>query len=66
VQDGVTGYLVEERDVEKYFERLVDVLSDDGSMGRAGRERVEQHFDLNAQSQRLDALYRGIINGYES
>jgi glycosyltransferase involved in cell wall biosynthesis len=65
VQDGVTGYLVEERDVEKYFERLVDVLSDDGSMGRAGRERVEKHFDLKVQTVKLDALYRSILAGHD-
>jgi len=65
VQDGVTGYLVEERDVEKYFVRLVDVLSDDGSMGQAGRERVEQHFDLKVQTVKLDALYRSILAGHD-
>lgn len=60
VDDRVSGYLVEERDVEEYCRRLIDVLADEGSMGRAGRDKVESQFNIDVQTQRLSALYREI------
>lgn len=60
VDDRVSGYLVEERDVEGYCQRLIDVLADEGSMGRAGRDKVESQFNIDVQTQRLSALYREI------
>jgi colanic acid/amylovoran biosynthesis glycosyltransferase len=49
VQDGVSGYLVPERDVEALADRLNHVVSnptDWEHLGRAGRAFVEQHHNI--------------------
>jgi glycosyltransferase involved in cell wall biosynthesis len=62
VKDGVTGYLVEERDSAALSESLEKMISDPVRtlrMGKAGREFALEHFNLVKQSQKLQEL---IIN----
>jgi glycosyltransferase involved in cell wall biosynthesis len=60
VAEGETGFLVGEREVEALAERL-DVLLCDGAlrrrMGRRGRERVCDCFDIRRQTAQLETLY---------
>lgn len=60
IQDGVHGRLVEPGDDEALAAAIADVLADReaaAEMGRRGRERRREHFDLGAVARRLEALY---------
>jgi colanic acid/amylovoran biosynthesis glycosyltransferase len=57
VEDGVSGYLVPERDVEGLAERLARLIRAPGcweAMGRAGRAKVEVEFSLDAVTRQLE------------
>ncbi|OGN89032.1 MAG: hypothetical protein A2158_08100 [Chloroflexi bacterium RBG_13_46_14] len=61
VTDGISGYLVPERDADAIAERLEflfnhpDIWSE---MGRAGNRFVEEQFDFKKQTERLIGVYR--------
>jgi len=60
VVEGETGFLVPSRDPEALAVRLADLLGSAelrARFGAAGRVRVEQTFDLQRQSEALEALY---------
>lgn len=66
VEDGVSGYLVPERDVDALSQRLGDLLSDTQgweAMGKAGRAFVEQHYEINSLNDRLVELYLSLNHG---
>ncbi len=59
VQHGVTGLLVEERDVEGMAAGIAGLLADPdraAEMGRAGRRRVLDHYTVQSSSDRLRAV----------
>jgi glycosyltransferase involved in cell wall biosynthesis len=61
----VTGYAFEERDVERLSEYLIRLLHDDrlaASMSRAARRNIEEHFELNSCTQKLENLYDSWIS----
>ncbi|MGH2698312.1 MAG: glycosyltransferase family 4 protein [Actinomycetota bacterium] len=63
VSDGVTGRLVAPKDPTLLADALEPLLSDPDlrrSMGRAGRQRVEQNFDINVTCASLDRLYENL------
>ena len=60
VEDGVSGYLVNERDVDALADRLsylIDHPERWEAMGKAGRARVETCYDIEALNDRLVGLY---------
>lgn len=60
IEDGVTGYLVPERDVRSLSDRLERVLADRAlcaQLGRAGRAKMEREYDLETQVTELEARY---------
>jgi len=60
IEDGVSGFLVEQRDVEGLRVALRQLMADRElglRMGRAGRRRVERFFDQEASVRRLAALH---------
>ena len=61
IDDGVTGFLVPERDVSTLGERLHRVLTDRAlcaQLGRAGRAKMERQYDVNKQVKgELESLY---------
>ncbi len=62
VQDGKTGWLVEEKDVDALEGVLRGIVQDPsvlGGLGTAGRRLVEQKYDI--QEIRLDPLYDRVI-----
>ena len=64
VEDGVSGYLVPERDIEALAERLRWLLDEPErwpEMGRAGRAAVEQNFDLTHLNDLLVARYQALL-----
>jgi hypothetical protein len=64
VEDGVSGFLVPEHDVEALANqllRLVDQPETWAAMGRAGRLRIEAEFDLDKLNDELLLLYQRIL-----
>ena len=60
VEDGVSGFLVQERDVDALADRLsylIDHPERWASMGKAGRACVETYYDIKTLNDRLVALY---------
>lgn len=65
VEDGVSGFLVPERDVEALAEKLAYLIEhseDWPKLGRAGRAYVEAHYDMNKLNDQLVELYQGQLN----
>jgi glycosyltransferase involved in cell wall biosynthesis len=60
VDDGVTGYLFESRDVAGLRERMLRILSEEQhvAMGRAARERVERLFSRRSWVAGNEGIYR--------
>jgi colanic acid/amylovoran biosynthesis glycosyltransferase len=66
VQNGESGLLVRERDVDGLAEKLEYLIEHPElwpEMGRKGREYVEEHYDLDKQNDRLVEIYRRLLDG---
>jgi colanic acid/amylovoran biosynthesis glycosyltransferase len=60
IDDGVTGYLVPERDVDALRDRLAALLADAAlreRMGAAGRSKMEREYDLRSRVAALEEHY---------
>jgi colanic acid/amylovoran biosynthesis glycosyltransferase len=60
IDDGVTGFLVAERDVATLAQRLASVASDANlreRMGRAARAKMEREYDNRRCVARLEEYY---------
>jgi colanic acid/amylovoran biosynthesis glycosyltransferase len=60
VEEGVSAILVDERDSDALGRELIGLSEDRErciSMGAAAAKRVAAEFDLNVQTQRLEAIY---------
>ncbi len=68
VEDGVSGYLAPERDVERLADSLARLIDNPDSwpaMGRAGRAKVEREFDMERLNDDLVALYGSLLTARE-
>jgi len=64
VINGKTGYLVEERNSDALSEKLNLLLENPDSwevMGKAGRENVEENFEVKKQTVKLEKIYADLI-----
>ncbi|MCD4738727.1 MAG: glycosyltransferase [Anaerolineae bacterium] len=64
VVDGVTGLLVPPRDPDALTQAITRLLRDPDlrrKMGRAGRERVQQHFSVERMVQQTQSLYEQLL-----
>jgi sugar transferase (PEP-CTERM/EpsH1 system associated) len=64
VMDGVTGLLVPPQDPGALARAIERLLCDPGlrrTMGRAGRRRVEQHFDIRETVRQVEDLYETLL-----
>jgi colanic acid/amylovoran biosynthesis glycosyltransferase len=64
VEDGASGFLVPERNVEALADRLMRLVDHPETwvaMGRAGRRRIEAEFDIDRLNDELLELYQGMI-----
>lgn len=60
VVDGVTGFLAPPGDIEAWTRAVVDLLNDPekaAALGRCGRRRVEERFDLQRMIACIETLY---------
>lgn len=65
--DGVTGFVVPERDVDGLSSRLHQLLSDAStwqSFSEASVDRVRAQFDLRAKTGELEQMYEQVIRAY--
>jgi len=66
IDDDVTGYLVEERDVEAMADRLERLRADPGlrrRMGAAARAKMEREYDNRERVAALERIYDEVIAG---
>ena len=66
VEDGVSGRLVGERDVEALSLAIQELISDVSSwpaMGMAGRDKVLQEFNIKHLNKQLDHLFERVAAG---
>lgn len=65
VEDGVSGFLVPERDVDALADRLAYLIDHPElwpAMGRAGRMKVEREFDMKRLNDTLVDLYQQLLH----
>jgi colanic acid/amylovoran biosynthesis glycosyltransferase len=66
VQDGVSGYLVPQRDVEAMAHRLLNIVDNPDScetIGLEARQTVLKEFDIERLNADLEKLYEGVVHG---
>ncbi len=69
VTDGVSGFLVPERDAVALSDALAYLISHPdvcSRMGKAGRIQVEQEFDTTSLNKNLEELYLGLMRDTHS
>lgn len=69
VQDGVSGYLVHERDVNALSERLEHLIKNQelwANMGCAGRNYIENYYNIDKLNEQLVEIFQKLVNGNES
>ncbi|NMG07575.1 glycosyltransferase [Brasilonema sp. UFV-L1] len=65
VEDGVSGFLVEERNADAIALKLTYLISHPEvweKMGQAGRVRVEEKYDMSKLNDELVAIYQQLLN----
>jgi colanic acid/amylovoran biosynthesis glycosyltransferase len=65
VEDGVSGFLVPERDVNALAEKLGYLIEHPEiwpQMGQAGRAAVEKHFDMQKLNDELVEIYQQLLS----
>lgn len=63
IEDGVTGYVVNPFDIETMADKIIDLLKDKEKaerFGKASRERIKTHFNLNDRIDKLVKIYEGL------
>ena len=68
VQDGISGFLVPERDAEAIAEKLTYLIEHPeiwGQFGREGRAKVEEKYDISKLNDELFELYQALVNSEE-
>jgi glycosyltransferase involved in cell wall biosynthesis len=69
VEEGISGYLVPPGRPEPLAKAILKMLGDSEkmqSMGAAGYERVRREFTFEAQTEKLEAIYHQMINGFRA
>lgn len=69
VEDGISGFLVPERDVDAIAQRLTYLIEHPQiwtKMGKAGRAYVEKHYNTHVLNDELVRIYQLVSNNLES
>ncbi|QIR35475.1 colanic acid biosynthesis glycosyltransferase WcaL [Tolypothrix sp. PCC 7910] len=64
VEDGISGFLVPEKDVDAITEKLIYLIEHPeiwSQMGEAGRAYVEKNYDINKLNDELVQIYQQVI-----
>ena len=65
VEDGISGFLVPERDANAIAEKIADLIEHPEGwveMGKAGRAKVEETYDMNKLNDELVSIYQQLLN----
>ncbi len=68
VQDGISGFLVPERDADAIADKLSYLIEHPEiweQMGRLGRAYVEEHYDMNKLNDELVEIYRQVAMNHK-
>ncbi|MHA1989267.1 MAG: glycosyltransferase [Promethearchaeota archaeon] len=57
IKDGVNGFLVEERNIEEYVKRIVDIVEKENEFPKASRETIERNFNLEKEVKKMIEIY---------
>ena len=66
VADGISGFLVPERDVDSLADSLAYLIDHPeiwAEMGWSGRRIIEEHFDIERLNNKLVEIYKGLLTG---
>lgn len=66
IDDGITGYLVDEGDIAALGNRLRELFGDSAlrtSLGLEGRAKMEREYDVRARVSELERLYDDLVPG---
>jgi colanic acid/amylovoran biosynthesis glycosyltransferase len=69
VLDGVSGFLLPERDVEGLAQKLVYLIEHPEvcrAMGARGRQHVESQFDIRKLNEELTAIYEQTVARFDA
>lgn len=64
IEDGRNGFLVEERNVDLLADRLGHLIEHPelwSVFGREGRKKVEEEFNIEKQTEKLEKIYESLI-----
>jgi len=65
IDDGITGLLLPQDDFHAVSEAILRLLGDEkmrNEMGKAGRERAEELFDVRKNTRLIEAVYEDLLN----
>lgn len=60
VEDGINGYLVQEKNIDDYAQKLKDILN--WGYKKENREKIEKYFDLDKHYQTQINFYYSVLN----
>ncbi|HBS2774563.1 TPA: glycosyltransferase, partial [Klebsiella quasipneumoniae subsp. similipneumoniae] len=66
IREGYNGFLIEERDVDSLAERILFLIENSTTrydMGINARNYVSRYFNIEVQTQKLEQVYKELING---
>lgn len=66
IQDGVNGFLVPERDVEEYAQKIKALLKYSEDIGQRAFDKVNRDFNMTPQNEKLAIIYKEAINEHQN
>jgi len=62
IDDGLNGFLVKEKDIESYSERMYQILFTGDKFSNNARKKVEEKFNLNKEVSCMIDIYKYLID----
>jgi len=66
IKDGINGFLIEEKDIESYIEKMKELLEKENDFSIQVRKTIEKDFNLEIQIEKLKNIYSELINNKHS
>ncbi|MCK5368125.1 MAG: glycosyltransferase family 4 protein, partial [Cyclobacteriaceae bacterium] len=61
IKDQINGLLVKEKDISGYVQKMKELLEKENDYALQARKTVENHFNLEIQTQKLSAIYDRLL-----
>ena len=62
IEDGINGFLVEERNIDQYYKAMLNLKNTPATMGISARKQIIENFNLEHESKKLMNLYYSLVN----